>query len=66
MHHTEERLYKCDTCEKTFFDASSLQKHMFTHLQKKPFVCNVCGKDFAQKGNLKKHQGIRHKFPKTK
>lgn len=62
MHHTNERQHKCLLCDQAFFDASSLQKHNFTHYKKKPFVCNVCDKDFAQKVNLKKHILSKHKM----
>jgi uncharacterized Zn-finger protein len=64
LHHTDERLHKCEICDQAFYDASSLQKHKNTHLFKKPFICNICGKDFAQKVNLKKHHMNRHQYMK--
>jgi uncharacterized Zn-finger protein len=61
-HHTGERVHKCSKCTKAFYDLSSLQKHMNTHMKRKPFVCPICQDDFAQKANLKKHLFKMHKY----
>ena len=43
--------FKCDTCEKTFHDKSTLNCHKKVHT----FVCKTCDKVFTSKDNLNEH-----------
>ena len=43
--------FKCDTCEKTFHDKSTLNRHKKVHT----FVCKTCEKVFTSKDDLNKH-----------
>ena len=42
---------KCDTCETTFHDKSTLNRHKKVHT----VVCKTCEKVFTSKNNLNKH-----------
>ena len=53
--HTE-RLFNCNTCNKTFKANNTLERHIQqVHQQKKMFSCNVCDMTFNQKINMNKH-----------
>ncbi|XP_061669659.1 gastrula zinc finger protein 5-1-like [Syngnathoides biaculeatus] len=56
--HTYNKRVKCSQCDNTFFNKSSLKRHMTTHTGVKPFACSVCGKRFRIKGDLKIHTRI--------
>ena len=49
-----DKLYKCETCEKSFIKGS-LKKHKLIHRNEKPHICHTCGKVFTEVDNLKKH-----------
>lgn len=53
--HTQEKLYQCKQCEKSFVDISTLKKHQRIHSGEKPFECHICFKKFSQSGNLTRH-----------
>ncbi|XP_039762032.1 zinc finger protein 845-like [Pararge aegeria] len=53
--HLMERHYKCNECEKTFFNKIYLKSHMVTHTGIRNFECEVCKKTFAWSKILKKH-----------
>ncbi len=53
--HRGERLYKCQYCNKEYYDASYYKKHLRLHTGEKPYMCTVCGKQFHRSDYLKLH-----------
>uniref|UniRef100_A0A8C5WPZ5 Uncharacterized protein n=1 Tax=Laticauda laticaudata TaxID=8630 RepID=A0A8C5WPZ5_LATLA len=53
--HTEERLYKCQDCWKSFDHRSHFIRHKKIHTGEKPFQCTDCGKSFNRNSNLTTH-----------
>ncbi|XP_070587416.1 zinc finger and SCAN domain-containing protein 31-like isoform X2 [Erythrolamprus reginae] len=53
--HTEERLYKCQDCWKSFDHRSHFIRHKKIHTGEKPFQCTSCGKSFNRNSNLTTH-----------
>ena len=45
--HTGEKLHKCDICELSFTQSSTLNKHKRIHSAEKLHNCEFCGKSFA-------------------
>ncbi|XP_003784790.1 zinc finger protein 397 [Otolemur garnettii] len=54
----EERPYRCDVCEHSFKQYSSLTQHQRIHTGEKPYKCNQCGKAFSLRSYLIIHQRI--------
>ena len=51
----------CEICGKTFFDMSTMKKHIASvHEKKKPFKCEICDYSFSEKGSMKKHVASVH------
>nr|CAD7202114.1 unnamed protein product [Timema douglasi] len=50
-----EKQFKCDICEKTFTQNSSLNIHMKLHRGQKDYTCQICSRSFAQNSSLKSH-----------
>ena len=46
---------RCGTCEKAFYSAGNLKRHMLTHSAVKSHKCGNCDKSFARAGDLKQH-----------
>jgi len=50
--------YICEICEREFYNSSSLNSHMESHLNSDPevpFRCDVCGKCFSMPARLTRH-----------
>ena len=56
--HTQERLYPCSFCDKSFKHKSNLPQHERIHTGDKPYQCAVCNKKFNRKSTLTRHERI--------
>ena len=61
--HTNERPYKCGTCELTFKRPGTRANHELKHLKIKPFQCTECKYGTITKQNLRKHMAVKHPRP---
>ncbi|KAG7328965.1 hypothetical protein KOW79_007139 [Hemibagrus wyckioides] len=50
-----EKLYKCETCNKSFSNHSSLETHKRIHTGAMPYSCIVCSRQFKQSSHLYSH-----------
>ncbi|XP_062573965.1 zinc finger protein 235-like [Saccostrea cucullata] len=52
--------YKCDKCEKRFYDKAHLRRHDLTHFEKsvKHYECSVCKKPFRFDSGLQRHMQL--------
>uniref|UniRef100_A0A8C5MSU9 C2H2-type domain-containing protein n=1 Tax=Leptobrachium leishanense TaxID=445787 RepID=A0A8C5MSU9_9ANUR len=55
LKKTENGLYGCDQCNKTFQKSSSLLRHKYEHTGSRPHQCKVCPKAFKHKHHLIEH-----------
>ena len=53
--HVGGKDYKCESCSKSFPQASGLRIHINTIHEHKDYICESCGKSFSQAECLKKH-----------
>lgn len=53
-------VFQCDYCLKKFGNKSSLQKHIYIHLNMKPYVCEFCNKGFRLYCKLQVHLVSKH------
>nr|XP_040058566.1 zinc finger E-box-binding homeobox 2-like isoform X1 [Gasterosteus aculeatus aculeatus] len=58
LRKTDEGLYACDICEKTFQKSSSLLRHKYEHTGKRPHECKICNKAFKHKHHLIEHSRL--------
>ncbi|XP_073451170.1 uncharacterized protein [Aquarana catesbeiana] len=56
--HTDEHIYSCTECGKSFSRKGNLDEHQRIHTGERPYLCSECGKSFVNKGNLLRHQRI--------
>ncbi|XP_069461483.1 zinc finger protein 7-like isoform X3 [Ambystoma mexicanum] len=55
MLHSEEAMYKCDECEKSFSNSYKLRVHKRVHTGERPYRCKECEKCFIKNTHLKVH-----------
>ncbi|CAL8340190.1 unnamed protein product [Merluccius merluccius] len=58
LRKTEDGLYACDICQKTFQKSSSLLRHKYEHTGKRPHECKICHKAFKHKHHLIEHSRL--------
>lgn len=51
--HTDERLFQCPVCKKTYKTERCLKVHSQLHWNFRPYVCSLCGKGFLSSTKLK-------------
>lgn len=59
-HKEEEKLYKCNVCNKSFLRAAWLRRHVLTHTSYRQFQCIWCSSKHKRRDNLFKHIKIKH------
>ncbi|KAJ8049293.1 hypothetical protein HOLleu_01975 [Holothuria leucospilota] len=57
-NRTDERLLKCQYCDRRFASKASLASHNRSHTQKRSFKCGYCEKTFRKKQALRCHERI--------
>ena len=53
--HVGRKDYKCESCSKSFPQASGLRIHINTIHEHKDYICESCGKSYSTAQYLKKH-----------
>ena len=56
--YTEERPFKCTTCEKSFKRRRNLIDHNRIHTGEKPYKCDFCDQYFRLRSTLRQHRSI--------
>jgi len=52
--------YKCNKCDRQFFERTKLRRHQIVHSTEKKFKCSECQRSFVLEHNLKIHIRIHH------
>lgn len=55
---TEQGVYFCDLCDKTFSKHSSLARHKYEHSGQRPYKCVECPRAFKHKHHLTEHKRL--------
>lgn len=55
VHNEEQKVHKCDDCEKTFSHSYMLKQHKLHHTGLRPFSCSVCLNSFKSQSDLCTH-----------
>ncbi|XP_036388551.1 zinc finger E-box-binding homeobox 1-like [Megalops cyprinoides] len=55
LKRTQEGLYACELCDKTFQKNTSLLRHEYEHSGRRPHKCGTCSKAFKHKHHLREH-----------
>ncbi|KAL3889991.1 hypothetical protein ACJMK2_002300 [Sinanodonta woodiana] len=55
---TTQRPFRCEVCQRSFREVTTLRKHEQLHRADRPYVCNTCGKSFLWSSNLKVHERV--------
>lgn len=69
VHTKEKKLKKfnCAVCDKTFYSAENLRKHVLSHSEKEIFSCPQCTKEFKSHSSLMRHIKAKdHIYPSAK
>ncbi|XP_012161950.1 zinc finger protein 470 isoform X3 [Ceratitis capitata] len=53
--HNEDKLWRCQLCEKAFVTRTHLLEHKVTHTRQGDFLCTRCGKSKRSKWELRTH-----------
>ena len=57
---TKRQRVLCDLCQKSFFDKSTLNRHIASyHEKRRPAVCPHCNKSFSKNSIVKQHIRVR-------
>ncbi|XP_072142216.1 zinc finger protein sdz-12-like [Dermacentor andersoni] len=61
----ERKTPRCRLCQRTFYNSSSLRRHMQRHLanNRQRFPCGVCSKEFTRKDYVREHRMNVHGMP---
>lgn len=51
----EQRIYRCDYCQKTFLFKSKYHEHLPVHTNARPFQCHLCSRTYKYKYDLRVH-----------
>ena len=58
IHTGADKQFRCEFCDKAFFEIGPLNSHLKIHSEEGSFKCDYCEKKFNYKGNLKRHLTI--------
>jgi len=52
---SEQKIYRCDYCNKTFLFKSKYHEHLPVHTSARPFQCHLCTRTYKYKYDLRVH-----------